>query len=60
MHLHDNDFLLLPCSSVLQRCLFMTIQLHLHHTLVECETMFLNVAWQPQVTIRMQLLGQRY
>jgi len=29
----------------------MKIQLHLSHTIVECENTFLNVAWQLQTTI---------
>jgi len=29
----------------------MKIQLHLSHTIVECENKFLNVAWQLQTTI---------
>jgi len=37
----------------------MTIQLHLSHTLVECETKFFNAAWQLQATIRCWLLGQK-
>ena len=45
----------------MRRCVFTTIQLHLSHTLVECETKFLNAAWQLQATIRcwLWLLGQR-
>jgi len=43
----------------MQQCMFMTIQLHLNHTLVECETKLLIVAWQLQATIRCRLLGQR-
>jgi len=37
----------------------MTIQLHLSHTIVECEKKFLNASWQLQTTIRRRLLGQR-
>jgi len=37
----------------------MTIQLHLSHTLVECETKFWNAAWQLLATIWCQLLNQR-
>jgi len=37
----------------------MTIQLHLSHTVVECETEFLNAAWQLQATIGCRLLGQK-
>jgi len=61
VHLHDTHFstVLPPCSSVVRRCVFTTIQLHLSHTLVECETKFLNAAWQLQATIRCRLLGQR-
>jgi len=29
----------------------MTIQLHLSHTIVECENKVLNAAWQLQTTI---------
>jgi len=47
-----------PCSSVMRQCIFMTIQLHLSHTLVECETKFLNAAWQLQASIRCRSLGQ--
>jgi len=44
----------------MQQCIFMTIQLHLSHTLVECETKFLNATWQLQATtIRCRLLGHR-
>jgi len=39
--------------------MFMTIQLHLSHTLVECETKFLNVAWQLQATMRCRIIGQK-
>jgi len=45
-----------PYSSVMRRCIFMTIQLS--HTLVERETRF-YVAWQLQTTIRCRLFGQR-
>jgi len=34
------------CSSVMRLCIFMTIQMHVSHTHVECETKFLNMAWQ--------------
>jgi len=37
----------------------MKIQLHLSHTIVECENKFLNAAWQLQTTIRRRPLGQR-
>jgi len=32
--------------------MFMTIQMHLSHTVVESENKFLNAAWQLQTTIR--------
>jgi len=39
----------------------MTIQLHLGHIRIECETKFLNAAWQLQAAMRcrLRLLGQR-
>jgi len=37
----------------------MTIQLHLSHTLVECENKFVNAVWQLWATTRCQLLGQK-
>jgi len=39
--------------------IFMMIQLHLSHTLVECETKVLIADWQLQATIQCRLLGQR-
>ena len=44
---------------MMRRCVFVTIQLHLSHTLVEGEIKFLNGAWQLQATTRCRLLGQR-
>jgi len=43
----------------MRQCIFMTIQLHLSHTIVECQNKFLNAAWQLQTTARRRLLGQR-
>ena len=37
----------------------MMIQLHLSHTLFECETEFSNSAWQLQANIPCRLFGQR-
>jgi len=34
----------------------MPIQLHLSHTIVECENKFLNASWQLQTTIPCRLL----
>jgi len=61
VHLNDTHFstVLPPYSSVMRRCVFTAIQLHLSHTLLECETKFLNAAWQLQATIRCRLLSQR-
>jgi len=43
----------------MRRCMFMTVQLYLSHTLVERETRFLNAACQLQVIIRCGLPDQR-
>jgi len=43
----------------MRQCMFMKVQLHLSHTVVECENKFLNMAWQLQTTIRRRLLGQK-
>jgi len=36
----------------MRQCIFMKIQLHLSHTILESEKKFLNAAWQLQTTIR--------
>jgi len=41
----------LPPCSVTRQSIFMKIQQHLCHTLVECDTKFSNAAWQLQATI---------
>jgi len=38
--------------------IFMKIQLHLSHTVVECENKFFNSVWQLQTTMRCRLLGK--
>jgi len=43
----------------MRQCIYIKIQLHLSHTIVECENKFSNTAWQLQTTIRRRLLGQR-
>jgi len=58
--LHDTNFLqyssrvLLWCDNV-----YLWRFINFGHTLVECETKFLNAAWQLQATIWYRLLGQR-
>jgi len=55
---NDTNFLL-PLCSVMWRHIFMTIQLYLSHTLVECASKFLNAVWHLLATTRCWLLSQR-